>query len=75
MKYIVNQKTNSIISLFGGKIKPVRTDIHPGGEDQLKRYLFSDYTVLLLKKYFNFKQPHSIKYPKKETDEENSFCY
>jgi len=32
MKYIINQKTNSIISLFGGKTK----------EDQLKRYLFSD---------------------------------
>ncbi len=52
MKYIVNQKTNSIISLFGGKIKPVRTDIHPGGEDQLKRYLFSDSHGVIVKKVF-----------------------
>jgi len=32
MKHIVNQKMNSIISLFGGKTK----------EELLKRYLFSD---------------------------------
>ncbi len=42
MKYIVNQKTNSIISLFGGKIK----------EDQLKRYLFSDAHGVIVKKVF-----------------------
>jgi len=42
VKYIVNQKTNSIISLFGGKIK----------EDQLKRYLFSDSHGVIVKKVF-----------------------
>ncbi len=32
MKYVENQKTNSIISLFGGKTR----------EELLKRFLFSD---------------------------------
>ncbi len=39
VKYIINQKTNSIISLFGGKTK----------EDQLKRYLFSDLHKIFVK--------------------------
>jgi len=42
MKYIVNQKRNSIVSLFGGKTK----------EDQLKRYLFSDLQCVIDKKVF-----------------------
>jgi len=42
MKYTVNQKANSIISLFGGKTK----------EDQLKRYLFSDLHTVTVKKVF-----------------------
>ncbi len=52
MKNFKNQKTNSNISLFGENTKPVRTDIHPGGEDQLKRYLFSDFQYLIVIKVF-----------------------
>jgi len=45
MKYIVNQKTNSIISLLGGKTK----------EDYLKRYLFSDLHGIVIKTAFQLK--------------------
>jgi len=38
MKDIENQKANSNISLFGGKTK----------EEQLKRYLFSDFQYLVV---------------------------
>ena len=38
MKDIENQKANSIISLFGGKIR----------EELLKRYLFSDFQYLIV---------------------------
>ena len=50
MKYSINQKTNSIISLFGGKTK----------EELLKRYLFFD--LHGIKEYFNFKQLHFKNY-------------
>ena len=46
MKHIVNQKINSIISLFGGKTK----------KEWLKRYLFSDMQYVIVNKEFNFKQ-------------------
>ena len=42
MKHFVNQKTNSNISLFGGKTK----------EEQQKRYLFSDLQYLIVRKTF-----------------------
>ena len=42
IKYVANQKTNSIISLFGGNTK----------EEQLKRYLFSDLQVVIINKLF-----------------------